>query len=151
MSQEPILADVLTFVEKAGQAMHASRELATMVAAEQEKVAHLVTRDVDALAGLSLLGGKRMIQDNEKQTATAKLSTHHGALEVLCNTLDIFGEQLKQTQQTIAMLQQGKGVPAVPQSKQAAANSPGGPFVGARHGEEDQPESWRKFGAAMGV
>lgn len=153
MSQQtPILADVLAFVEKAGRALHSSRQLATKVAADREKVASILPRDVDSLASLKMLDGKRLIGANEKQAAAEKLSSHAGALEVLNNVLDLFGEQLKQANATIVALRQGKGdATTVPTKTASAANSAGSPFVGRRHGTEDQPESFRKFASAMGV
>ncbi len=152
MSKQPIMEDVLGFVEKAGRALHASRQLAESIASEQEKVAHMLPVNADAMTGIKLLDGSNLIEANEKSAAVTKLSTHQGALEVLHSVLKIFGEQQKLANQKFAMLQQGKGEGG--QQKQASANStnsPSGLFVGARHGNGDQPESWRKFAAAMGV
>ena len=53
MSQQPILADVLHFVEKAGAALHASRELAESVASEREKVAAMLPVDAEAMTSTS--------------------------------------------------------------------------------------------------
>lgn len=149
MSKQPILEDVLVFVEKSGQALHASRELAEAIVTEQEKVASLLPVDADAMAGIKLLDGSNLIETSEKQAAITKLSTHQGSLEVLNNVLEIFGEQQKKANQTIRMLQQGKGETS--QTKQASTNSQGTPMIGARHGDDDQPESWSKFASAMGV
>jgi hypothetical protein len=144
------MEDVLGFVEKAGRALHASRQLAESIASEQEKVASLLPVDADAMAGIKLLDGSSLIDSNEKQAAVTKLSSHQGALEVLHNVLEIFSEQQKVANQTIKMLQQGKGEKEG-QQKQASSNSSASPFVGARHGDGDQPESWTKFASALGV
>ena len=144
---QAIMEDVLTFVEKAGTALHASRELAESLASEQEKVASLLPVDADAMAGIKLIDGSNLIETSEKQAAIAKLSTHQGTLEVLHNVLDIFGAQLKTASQTITMLQQGKGEVV----KQASARTQPSNVIGARHGESDQPASWTKFAQALGV
>lgn len=152
MSQQPILADTLNFVEKSGAALHASRELAEAIVTEREKVAMLLPVDADAMAAIKFLDGTPMIEAGEKQAAISKLGTHQGALEVLNNVLDLFADQVKTAHQTIKMLQQGKPSAAPGHAKTAAqVNSPDSPYIGARHGDGDQPESWRKMAAALGV
>lgn len=148
MSQkQPILGDTLAFVQKAGEALHASRQLAESVAVEQEKVANIVPRSADSMVNFRLLDGKRLINPSEKQAAMRKLATHQGAVELVHSLLSICSEQIKQAEQRIALLQQGKPVADGPQKQAAARN----PVVGARHGDSDQPESWQKMAAALGV
>ncbi|MDD5658171.1 MAG: hypothetical protein PHF00_13050 [Elusimicrobia bacterium] len=144
-------ADALAFVEKSGAVLHTAQQLATKVAEEQKDVAGLVPTVVAKMAALRLLDNHLLIAETERGRAAEKLASHRGAVEVANNLLDILTEQLKTAAQRVAMASQGEAVPEKEASAGSAPSSNASGIIGARHGDGDQPESWRRFAVAMGV
>lgn len=94
----------LDYVEASGQALHAAQLLAEKVAADQQKVAQLVPRQVELLLQSGL------IVANEKQAAAQQLATHEGALGTVANLIAMLGEQKQAYEQKLAAQGNGSSV-----------------------------------------
>jgi len=138
----------LGFTKAAGEALFAAQQIVSAQDAQEKKAAARIPQAVDRLLGTKLADGRPLITADQREAALQKLATHDGALAVLVNVLDVHQEQTKQAENA-ALLQQGEGMPAAAGPVEKRANSPNSPFVGARHGDDDQPESYRKFAAAV--
>jgi hypothetical protein len=146
-AQQTLAEQTLGFTKAAGEALYAAQQVIAEHEVQEKKAAERIPSAVDRLLATKLADGRPLITADQKDAALKKLATHDGALSVLVNVLDLSQEQIKQASQA-AMLQQGEGMPAAtPVVKQA--NAQNSPFVGARHGDSDQPESFRNFAAAM--
>jgi hypothetical protein len=130
----------LDYVEASGQALHAAQLLAEKVAADQQKVAQLVPRQVELLLQSGL------IVPNEKQAASEMLATHEGVLGTVSNLIAMLGEQKQAYEQKLAAQGNGSSVKSaaaggnaqagVSRTKQADAgvNLSEGGNVGRRRG-----------------
>lgn len=130
----------LDYVEASGQALHAAQLLAEKVAADQQKVAQLVPRQVELLLQSGL------IVPNEKQAAAQQLASHEGALGTVANLIAMLGEQKQAYEQKLAAQGNGSSVKSasaggsaqagVSRTKQADAgvNLSEGGNVGRRRG-----------------
>jgi len=141
MSQQ-LNSQVLDFVEVTGEALETSRKLAEATLANRQKIAAAVPPQVDALCKSKLIAAE------EKEAALTKLSLHEGALEVIGNLVRHIQKQA--ADHVKALSAQGQGVPGGSQ-KQASVPSTESNYVGRRHGDDDEPESYRRFDQLLGI
>jgi hypothetical protein len=135
-------AQVLDFIGTAGEALAASRKMAEVEVARQEKIASVVPPQVELLLKSKLIGAE------EKQAAVKKLSSHEGALEVIGNLVRVLQKQAADNAKTAGV--QGSGTPTGSE-KHSGLSTVEDNYVGRRHGSNVVPESYRRFEERLGL
>lgn len=146
-----ISVPALNFAKSSGEALAQAEQLAQLTIEEGVKVAEATPGLVDRLVSAGLLDA------SEKSAAVEKLGgSHHGALEVLTNLLDIRDRETTDFRQKLAAAGAGRSVetattPVTRTKDASAADLLSGGYVGRQRGAGEVSGADAAMAQVLGV